>query len=72
LQITNLEPNIPYFMTVRAVTRAGMGPASDRIPVKIPVVLPSGPPGSEHPSASSRDPKTDQHLGKCQKLMLWY
>jgi hypothetical protein len=49
-------------MTVRAITRAGMGPASDRITVTIPVVSASGIPGSEQPP-SSRDPKSDQHLG---------
>lgn len=64
LQVTDLEPNTRYLVTVRAVTRAGMGPPSASVTVTIPVVPPPGIPASVRPP-STHNPKTDQHLGKC-------
>lgn len=69
LQITDLEPNTRYFVTVRAVTQAGMGPPSDKVTVTIPVVSPPDISATEQ-SPSSHDPKTDQHLGKCLQFIL--
>ncbi|XP_033606589.1 protogenin isoform X2 [Cryptotermes secundus] len=61
-EVTDLEPNTRYLVTVRAVTRAGMGPPSASVTVTIPVVPPPGIPASVRPP-STHNPKTDQHLG---------
>ena len=60
--MTNLEPNKRYSVSVRAVTRAGMGPPSERVTVTIPVVTVPGFSPSEQPP-SPHDLKSDQHLG---------
>ncbi|PSN32732.1 hypothetical protein C0J52_25796 [Blattella germanica] len=59
-EVTNLDPNRRYFMSVRAVTRAGSGPPSDKVIVTIPVVIPN-PVSTPQPPAPGI--QTDQHLG---------
>ncbi|KAJ4450294.1 hypothetical protein ANN_01714 [Periplaneta americana] len=61
-EITDLEPNTRYYMSVRAGTQAGMGPPSEKITITIPVVPPQVTPPNERPPYS-HNPKTDQHLG---------
>jgi len=61
-EVTDLEPNTRYFVTVTALTRAGMGPPSDRVTITIPVVSSPHIPASQRPS-SPHDQETDQHLG---------
>jgi hypothetical protein len=67
LQVTDLEPNTRYFVTVRAVTRAGMGPPSASVTVTIPVVSSPGIAASVQPP-STRNTESERHLGKCCSL----